>query len=140
MKRTILKSALVAVIAIVTMSFTTTANAEGNNSRFRYCFEDSSTTVYTLNNDGKTLTRKLRYEFKYDNQGQMIEKKAYRWDVNSEIWKPAYLLTVVPGNVETTMNYAEWNEEKKNFDKNVRAMSYVTDCNSNLFANYINKK
>ncbi len=140
MKRTILKSALVAVIAIVTMSFTTTANAENVSSRFRYCYEDSSTTVYILNNDGKTLTRKLRYEFKYDNEGQMIEKKAYRWDVNSEIWKPSYLITVIPGNVQTTMNYAEWSEENKNFDKNIKATSYIIDSNSNLFANYINKK
>ena len=52
--------------------------------------------MYTLNEDGKTLTRKLKYEYKHDENGQVIEKKAYRWDAYRELWKPAYLLTELP--------------------------------------------
>ena len=29
-------------------------------------------TVYTLNEDGKTLTRKLKYEYKHDENGQVL--------------------------------------------------------------------
>ena len=96
MKKSVLKSVL-AAIAVVMMSCTTTANAQTGNTKYIYGQNDTNTTVYTLNEDGKTLTRKLKYEYKHDENGQVIEKKAYRWDAYRELWKPAYLLTVTPG-------------------------------------------
>ena len=83
------------------MSCTTTANAQTGNTKYIYGQDGTNTTVYTLNEDGKTLTRKLKYEYKHDENGQVIEKKAYRWDAYRELWKPAYLLTVTPGAYET---------------------------------------
>ena len=74
--------------------------------------------MYTLNEDGKTLTRKLKYEYKHDENGQVIEKKAYRWDAYRELWKPAYLLTVTPGVYEIKLNYAEWNAKESTFNHN----------------------
>ena len=47
----------------------------------------------TLNEDGKTLTPKWKYEYQYDTLGTMTEKKAYRWDAEQMNWTPAYLLT-----------------------------------------------
>ena len=38
--------------------------------RYIYGQNDTNTTVYTLNEDGKTLTRKLKYEYKHDENGQ----------------------------------------------------------------------
>ena len=77
MKKSVLKSVL-AAIAVVMMSCTTTANAQTGNTKYIYGQNDTNTTVYTLNEDGKTLTRKLKYEYKHDENGQVIEKKAYR--------------------------------------------------------------
>ncbi len=74
------------------MSCTTTANAQTGNTKYIYGQNDTNTTVYTLNEDGKTLTRKLKYEYKHDENGQVIEKKAYRWDAYRELWKPAICL------------------------------------------------
>ena len=99
MKKSVFKSGLVAAIAVVMMSCTTTANAQTGNTKYIYGQDGTSTTVYTLNEDGKTLTRKLKYEYKHDENGQVIEKKAYRWDAYRELWKPAYLLTVTPRSV-----------------------------------------
>ena len=94
MKRSVLKSGLAAAIATVMMSCTTAAHAQTTgNTKYIYCQDDTNTTVYTLNEDGKTLTRKVKYEYKRNETGQVIEKKAYRWDACREIWKPAYLLT-----------------------------------------------
>ena len=83
MKKSVFKSGLVAAIAVVMMSCTTTANAQTGNTKYIYGQDGTNTTVYTLNEDGKTLTRKLKYEYKHDENGQVIEKKAYRWDALS---------------------------------------------------------
>ena len=96
MKRSVLKSGLAAAIATVMMSCTTAAHAQTTgNTKYIYCQDDTNTTVYTLNEDGKTLTRKVKYEYKRNETGQVIEKKAYRWDACREIWKPAYLLSLI---------------------------------------------
>ena len=78
MKKSVLKSVL-AAIAVVMMSCTTTANAQTGNTKYIYGQNDTNTTVYTLNEDGKTLTRKLKYEYKHDENGQVIEKNFGRF-------------------------------------------------------------
>lgn len=134
MKKSVLKSGLAAAIAVVMMSCTTTANAQTGNTKYIYGQDGTNTTVYTLNEDGKTLTRKLKYEYKHDETGQVIEKKAYRWDAYRELWKPVYLLTVTPGAYETTLNYAEWNAKENAFNHNKQESIYRVDPNENLFA------
>ena len=55
MKRSVLKSGLAAAIATVMMSCTTAAHAQTTgNTKYIYCQDDTNTTVYTLNEDGKT--------------------------------------------------------------------------------------
>ena len=135
MKKSVFKSGLVAAIAVVMMSCTTTANAQTGNTKYIYGQDDTNTTVYTLNEDGKTLTRKLKYEYKHDENGQVIEKKAYRWDAYRELWKPAYLLTVTPGAYETKLNYAEWNVKESTFNNNKQycSSSNQSECRSHCF-------
>lgn len=140
MKKSVLKSGLAAAIAVVMMSCTTTANAQTGNTKYIYGQDGTNTTVYTLNEDGKTLTRKLKYEYKHDETGQVIEKKAYRWDAYRELWKPAYLLTVIPGADETKLNYAEWNTKESAFSNNKQESIYREGNNGNLLADTQNKK
>lgn len=134
MKQSVFKSSLAAAIAIVMMSCTTAANAQTGNTKYIYGQDGTNTTVYTLNENGKTLTRKLKYEYKHNEIGQIIEKKAYRWDAYRELWKPAYLLTVIPGTYETKLNYAEWNAKDSAFNQNKQESIYYADSNENLFA------
>ena len=54
MKKSVLKSVL-AAIAVVMMSCTTTANAQTGNTKYIYGQNDTNTTVYPLYEDGKTL-------------------------------------------------------------------------------------
>ena len=130
MKKSVFKSGLVAAIAVVMMSCTTTANAQTGNTKYIYGQDDTNTTVYTLNEDGKTLTRKLKYEYKHDENGQVIEKKAYRWDAYRELWKPAYLLTVTPGAYV----------KESTFNNNKQQSIYREDSNINLLADTQDKK
>lgn len=140
MKKSALKSSLVAAIAIVMMNCTTAANTQTGNMKYIYGQDGTNTTVYTLNENGKTLTRKLKYEYKHDENGLVIEKKAYHWDAYRELWKPAYLLTVTPGTYETKLNYAEWNANENAFTHNRQESIYRRDNNENLFAYTQNKK
>lgn len=135
MKKSTLKLGLVAAIAAVMMNCTTVTNAQTTeNTKYIYGQNDTNTTVYTLNEDGKTLTRKLKYEYKHNENGQVIEKRAYRWDAYRELWKPAYLLTVTPGANETKLNYAEWNAKESVFNHNPQECIYRADSNENLLA------
>ena len=127
MKKSVFKSGLVAAIAVVMMSCTTTANAQTGNTKYIYGQDGTNTTVYTLNEDN-------------DENGQVIEKKAYRWDAYRELWKPAYLLTVTPGVYETKLNYAEWNVKESAFNNNKQQSIYREDNNINLLADTQNKK
>ena len=84
MKRSVLKSGLAAAIATVMMSCTTAAHAQTTgNTKYIYCQDDTNTTVYTLNEDGKTLTRKVKYEYK---QGTSQPKLATRIPGNKGVW------------------------------------------------------
>lgn len=85
------KKTLVAGIAAALMTLTATnVNAK---ETFIYGQNQQSLIVSTLNEDGKTLTPKWKYEYQYDTLGTMTEKKAYRWDAEQMTWTPAYLLT-----------------------------------------------
>lgn len=91
MKKTFTKKTLVAGIAAALMTLTATdVNAK---ETFIYGQNQQSLIVSTLNEDGKTLTPKWKYEYQYDTLGTMTEKKAYRWDAEQMNWTPAYLLT-----------------------------------------------
>ena len=115
-------------------------NSKRTNKKHKVHLRSENTTVYTLNEDGKTLTRKLKYEYKHDENGQVIEKKAYRWDAYRELWKPAYLLTVTPGVYEIKLNYAEWNAKESTFNHNKQESIYREGNNANLLADTQNKK
>ena len=91
MKKTFTKKTLVAGIAAALMTLTATnVNAK---ETFIYGQNQQSLIVSTLNEDGKTLNPKWKYEYQYDTLGTMTEKKAYRWDAEQMTWTPAYLLT-----------------------------------------------
>ena len=47
MKKSVFKSGLVAAIAVVMMSCTTTANAQTGNTKYIYGQDGTNTTVYT---------------------------------------------------------------------------------------------
>lgn len=75
MKKTFTKKTLVAGIAAALMTLTATnVNAK---ETFIYGQDQQSLIVSTLNEDGKTLTPKWKYEYQYDTLGILTEKKAY---------------------------------------------------------------
>ena len=130
MKAIVLKS--VFVMAFGATSFTT-AHAE-HQGTFIYVEDEHTLLVSTLNQDGKTLTPCIKYEYKRNTDGAITEKKAYRWDQYCQQWQPAYLLTVKDGPSTTILTYAEWNKKKKNFTENEQQYIYYSNSNDILLA------
>lgn len=130
MKAIVLKS--VFVMAFGATSFTT-AHAE-HQGTFIYGEDAHTLLVSTLNQDGKTLTPCIKYEYKRNTDGAITEKKAYRWEQYCQQWQPAYLLTVKDGPSTTILTYAEWNKKKKNFTENEQQYIYYSDSNDILLA------
>ena len=44
-------------------------------------------------NDHGLLNKEVKYEFSYNADGKVSEKKAYRWDKSKNEWMPYYLTT-----------------------------------------------
>lgn len=130
MKTIVLKS--VFVMAFGAMSFTT-VHAEPQGT-FIYGEDEHTLLVSTLNQDGKTLTPCIKYEYKRNTNGAITEKKAYRWDQYCQQWQPAYLLTVEDGPSTTILTYVEWNRKKKSFTENEQQYIYYSDSNNTLLA------
>lgn len=136
MKKSLIKSAAVAIVATLTISFTT-ANAN-TKPTFIYGDTENTKTVCTLNEDGKTLTPRLKYEYQYNNEGELIEKKAYRWDMHNMNWQPAYQITINYGEAATIYNYAEWNNREETFNNNKKRQIYYMNSNEYLVAYIVN--
>lgn len=130
MKAIVLKS--VFVMAFGATSFTT-AHAE-HQGTFIYGEDEHTLLVSTLNQDGKTLTPCIKYEYKRNTDGAITEKKAYRWEQCCQQWQPAYLLTVEDGPSTTILTYVEWNRKKKSFTENEQQYIYYSDSNNTLLA------
>lgn len=130
MKKTFVTRTFVAGIAAALMTLTAaSANAK---ETFVYGENRDTLTVSTLNEDGKTLTPRWKYEYQYDSLGNRTGKKAYRWQAESRMWRPAYLLTMTSEDSLHIMDYAEWDETRCSFGRNRRQSIYCIGSDRTL--------
>lgn len=87
-------------------------NVEMDNDRI------SAKVVYEQ--DGTFLTPEYRFEFQYNEAGQIAEKKGMKWDGTR--WTNYYCMTVTYTDTEAHVDYALWNKDKKTF---VPVQTYV---------------
>ena len=69
------------------------------------------------------LNKQVKYEFAYNDNGKVAEKKAYRWNQAKETWDPYYLITYQyneDGNI--TSEYGMWDKKKKDYSLNTQKM------------------
>lgn len=133
MKKTLIKKAATAGLFTLMTLTVTKANAK---ETFIYGETNNGLIVSTLNEDGKTLTPKWKYEYQYDKQGRLTEKKAYRWNLQQCTWIPAYLLTITSNDSICIMDYAEWDKLFCNFKRNHQQSIYYVDSTSVLLTYY----
>lgn len=70
------------------------------------------------------LNKQVRYEFQYNANGKVSEKKAFRWNGSKEEWVPFYQITYqyddAKGEIKT--HYGMWDKKKKDFSLNMQSM------------------
>ena len=126
MKKTFVTKAIAAIFATAMMSFTTATEASAQNT-FVYGQDGNTMTVSTLNADGISITPKLKYEYQYDANGNLAEKKAYRWNADNRSWQPAYLRDGI-----YLIDYAEYDKASGAFTQNIQTSIYYQQAENGM--------
>ena len=87
-------------------------------------------------NDNGLLNKEVKYEFSYNENGKVSEKKAYRWNKSKDEWVRYYLTTysydAETGEINTT--YGMWDKKKKSFSLNVQNMVAPATSYNDIFS------
>ena len=118
-------------VAFVSVSL---ASEKGNAPKYFYDNEGAkvmaeSQTVCILDENDLYLTPQIKYFFRYDKSGRVIEKKALRWDTGKKVWGNAYLINLTYEDDFITMEYALWNKSKGEYDDFSERTTFKLDIN-----------
>lgn len=112
MKTTMITKAMLAVVfALASVCMVNAAepvkvtNIEMDNGRI------VARVVYEKN--GNFLTPEFRFEFKYNDEGQVVERKSQKWDGTK--WINYYCMAVTYTNTEAHIDYSLWNKGQNEF-------------------------
>ena len=81
------------------------------------------------------LNKQVKYEFTYNENGRVAEKKAYRWNKTQETGDPYYLISYQyneDGNI--TSEYGMWNKKKKDYSLNQQKMIVPATSYEEIFS------
>lgn len=131
MKTNHLKSVLKVMMAVSAMVLFGSASANTQKGKTFYINEnDNVKEIYTLNEDNKTLTPELKYEFIKDSANSIVTKKSYRWNEEGKKWVPYYLLATKDINGQKELELYGWNNQTKKFDRQLERYEYLVDPSS----------
>ncbi len=125
MKRSVLGKSILAFVFTFICSLSISAAAPKN---YLYDTKEENgkiiSKVIFLQQENGLLDKQVRYEFQYNQDGKVSEKKAFRWDKEKDEWTPFYKITyqydIQNGDIKT--HYGIWNKQKKSFSLNVQDM------------------
>lgn len=117
-------SMLVVSISMLALFVCSAAVDAQTSSKFVYDKSENAETVYTLDESGKYLTPKLKYEYNTDAQGKTGSKKAYRWNANESKWTPYYLISMTESGNNSIVEYAAWDNKTQEFSLNSQKAVY----------------
>lgn len=127
-------SMLVVTISMVAM-FVCSAVASAkttSSTKFKYNKIGNVETVYTLDQSGKYLTPKLKYEF--SNYGATTVKTTYRWNQENDTWMPYYQMSCLEEGNNSVVEYAVWNSRTKDYSLNVQKAVYNKGVNNDILS------
>ena len=90
--------------------------------------------------DGSYLRHHMQYAFTYDNENRMVSKEAFKWNDVKKEWAPYFKMTYQYSDNEITINYAQWNESHKAYNKNTQTSVYELNEENIPTANKIYKQ
>ena len=123
MKASILRKKILSLVVLFVCSLAMSAASPRN---YLYDTKEENgkivSKVIFLQEEG-LLNKQVKYEFAYNDNGKVAEKKAYRWNQAKESWDPYYLITYQyneDGNI--TSEYGMWDKKKKDYSLNTQKM------------------
>ena len=123
MKASILRKEILSFVVLFVCSLAMSAASPRN---YLYDTKEENgkivSKVIFLQEEG-LLNKQVKYEFAYNDNGKVAEKKAYRWNQAKETWDPYYLITYQyneDGNI--TSEYGMWDKKKKDYSLNTQKM------------------
>ncbi len=123
MKASILRKEILSLVVLFVCSLPMSAASPRN---YLYDTKEENgkivSKVIFLQEEG-LLNKQVKYEFAYNDNGKVAEKKAYRWNQAKETWDPYYLITYQyneDGNI--TSEYGMWDKKKKDYSLNTQKM------------------
>ena len=108
------------------------ASAQVSSSKFIYDKKENAETVFTLDQTGKFLTPKVKYEYSKNENG--TTKVAYLWNNETEKWTPSYQMIVSENQHNSTIEYAAWNHRTKTFSLNSQKAVYSKDLDNDILS------
>ena len=132
-KKNLFRAALIILVSTISLVSSARGKSEKSESP-KFYFNNSGTKelaasreVYEMDAAGKYLTRKYRYEFTYDAQNRVVEKRILKWGVWGEEWSILQKLnyTYTPESIIIELSY--WNRATESFDKVSEKSVYGVD-------------
>lgn len=82
------------------------------------------------------LNQQVRYEFTYNEDGKVGEKKAFRWNKSSGNWDPFYLITYSYNNENGNIHsvYKMWDKKTNAYSLNVQEMTAEASAYDEIFS------
>ncbi|MDR0745131.1 MAG: DUF3836 domain-containing protein [Mediterranea sp.] len=92
-----------------------------------------SKTVF-VQNDG-LLDKQWKYDFTYNEEGKVAEKKACRWNAGKEKWEPFYQITYQyeKETGEIRSSYGLWNKKANDYTLNAQTIILPEDRYEEIF-------
>lgn len=135
MKASILRKEILALVVLFVCSLAMSAVSPRN---YLYDTKEENgkivSKVIFLQEEG-LLNKQVKYEFAYNDNGKVAEKKAYRWNQAKETWDPYYLITYQyneDGNI--TSEYGMWDKKKKDYSLNTQKMLVLATNYEEIFS------
>ena len=123
MKASVLRKEILSLVVLFVCSLAMSAASPRN---YLYDTKEENgkivSKVVFLQEEG-LLNKQVKYEFTYNENGRVAEKKAYRWNKTQETWDPYYLISYQyneDGNI--TSEYGMWDKKKKDYSLNTQKM------------------
>ena len=123
MKASILRKEILSFVVLFVCSLAMSAASPRN---YLYDTKEENgkivSKVIFLQEEG-LLNKQVKYEFAYNDNGKVAEKKAYRWNQAKETWDPYYLITYQYNEYgKITSDYGMWDKKKKDYSLNTQKM------------------
>lgn len=136
MKASVLRKEILSLVVLFVCSLAMSAASPRN---YLYDTKEENgkivSKVVFLQEEG-LLNKQVKYEFAYNDNGKVAEKKAYRWNKTKETWDPFYLISYQYNeeNGEINSVYGMWDKKKKDFSLNTQEMVVPATSYEEIFS------